>query len=160
MFKKSDKPLYGNDRFEGYCIDLLRELAIILGFTYEIRLVDDGKYGSQDESTSQWNGMVKELMDHVSLKTSFSKWCLNVIPDLHFTSFIQTLVFIMCPLCRIQITFTSFLLFFLAVKHKIHIMIFKICCQGPSLEQKQSVDTKESKNLYLRVGHYTIILKS
>lgn len=85
MFKKSDKPLYGNDRFEGYCIDLLRELAIILGFTYEIRLVDDGKYGSQDESTGQWNGMVKELMDHVSLKTSFSRWCLNVIPDLHFT---------------------------------------------------------------------------
>ncbi|KAI2543273.1 GRIK2 isoform 10, partial [Pan troglodytes] len=23
LFKKSDKPLYGNDRFEGYCIDLL-----------------------------------------------------------------------------------------------------------------------------------------
>ncbi|KTG39594.1 hypothetical protein cypCar_00012498, partial [Cyprinus carpio] len=42
MFKKSDKPLYGNDRFEGYCIDLLRELAAILGFTYEIRLVEDG----------------------------------------------------------------------------------------------------------------------
>lgn len=81
MFKKSDKPLYGNERFEGYCIDLLRELAIILGFTYEIRLVDDGKYGSQDESTGQWNGMVKELIDHVSLKTSFLRWCLNVIPD-------------------------------------------------------------------------------
>lgn len=66
MFKKSDKPLYGNDRFEGYCIDLLRELATILGFTYEVRLVEDGKYGSQDENTGQWNGMVKELMDHVS----------------------------------------------------------------------------------------------
>ncbi|XP_044215191.1 glutamate receptor ionotropic, kainate 2 isoform X5 [Thunnus albacares] len=64
MFKKSDKPLYGNDRFEGYCIDLLRELANILGFTYEIRLVEDGKYGAQDENTGQWNGMVKELMDH------------------------------------------------------------------------------------------------
>ncbi|XP_068188830.1 glutamate receptor ionotropic, kainate 2 isoform X3 [Antennarius striatus] len=64
MFKKSDKPLYGNDRFEGYCIDLLRELANILGFTYEVRLVEDGKYGAQDENTDQWNGMVKELMDH------------------------------------------------------------------------------------------------
>ncbi|GAA6217462.1 glutamate receptor ionotropic, kainate 2 isoform X2 [Lates japonicus] len=64
MFKKSDKPLYGNDRFEGYCIDLLRELANILGFTYEVRLVEDGKYGAQDENTGQWNGMVKELMDH------------------------------------------------------------------------------------------------
>uniref|UniRef100_A0A8C5U8W5 Glutamate receptor n=1 Tax=Malurus cyaneus samueli TaxID=2593467 RepID=A0A8C5U8W5_9PASS len=25
MYKKSDKPLYGNDRFEGYCLDLLKE---------------------------------------------------------------------------------------------------------------------------------------
>ncbi|KAJ8290875.1 hypothetical protein GJAV_G00018700 [Gymnothorax javanicus] len=64
MFKKSDKPLYGNDRFEGYCIDLLRELASILGFAYEIRLVEDGKYGAQEETSGQWNGMVKELMDH------------------------------------------------------------------------------------------------
>uniref|UniRef100_A0A452J2L3 Glutamate receptor n=1 Tax=Gopherus agassizii TaxID=38772 RepID=A0A452J2L3_9SAUR len=64
MFKKSDKPLYGNDRFEGYCIDLLRELATILGFTYEIRLVEDGKYGAQDDASGQWNGMVRELIDH------------------------------------------------------------------------------------------------
>ncbi|KAJ1151843.1 hypothetical protein NDU88_004622 [Pleurodeles waltl] len=64
MFKKSDKPLYGNDRFEGYCVDLLRELATILGFTYEIRLVEDGKYGALDDASLQWNGMVRELMDH------------------------------------------------------------------------------------------------
>ncbi|KAJ3598424.1 hypothetical protein NHX12_001934 [Muraenolepis orangiensis] len=64
MFKKSDKPLYGNDRLEGYCVDLLRELASILGFSYEMRLVEDGKFGAQDEFTGQWNGMVKELMDH------------------------------------------------------------------------------------------------
>uniref|UniRef100_A0A4W5QYW7 Glutamate receptor n=1 Tax=Hucho hucho TaxID=62062 RepID=A0A4W5QYW7_9TELE len=66
MFKKSDKPLYGNDRFEGYCIDLLRELASILGFSYELRLVEDGRYGAQDETTGQWSGMVKELIDHVT----------------------------------------------------------------------------------------------
>lgn len=80
MFKKSDKPLYGNDRFEGYCIDLLRELANILGFTYEVHLVEDGKYGAQDENTGQWNGMVKELMDHVSHKASQLKWYMNGIP--------------------------------------------------------------------------------
>lgn len=66
MFKKSDKPLYGNDRFEGYCIDLLRELSTILGFSYEIRLVEDGKYGAQEDASGQWNGMVRELIDHVS----------------------------------------------------------------------------------------------
>uniref|UniRef100_A0A8C3GLM5 Glutamate receptor n=1 Tax=Cairina moschata TaxID=8855 RepID=A0A8C3GLM5_CAIMO len=64
MFKKSDKPLYGNDRFEGYCIDLLRELSTILGFSYEIRLVEDGKYGAQEDANGQWNGMVRELIDH------------------------------------------------------------------------------------------------
>ncbi|XP_058853463.1 glutamate receptor ionotropic, kainate 3 [Acipenser ruthenus] len=63
MFKKSDKALSGNDQFEGFCIDLLKELAHILGFMYEIRLVPDGKYGAQDEK-GQWNGMVKELIDH------------------------------------------------------------------------------------------------
>ncbi|XP_078279410.1 glutamate receptor ionotropic, kainate 3-like isoform X1 [Rhinoraja longicauda] len=63
MFKKSDKPLSGNDRFEGYCIDLLKELSSILGFVYEIRLTQDGKYGTPDER-GQWNGMVKDLIDH------------------------------------------------------------------------------------------------
>ncbi|NWT99004.1 GRIK3 protein, partial [Urocynchramus pylzowi] len=61
--RKSDTALFGNDRFEGYCIDLLKELAVILGFSYEIRLVEDGKYGAQDEK-GQWNGMIKELIDH------------------------------------------------------------------------------------------------
>uniref|UniRef100_UPI00398E5901 glutamate receptor ionotropic, kainate 1 isoform X2 n=1 Tax=Pristiophorus japonicus TaxID=55135 RepID=UPI00398E5901 len=63
MHKKSDKPLYGNDRFEGYCLDLLKELSNILGFTYEVKLVADGKYGAQNEK-SEWNGMVGELIDH------------------------------------------------------------------------------------------------
>ncbi|CAL8288455.1 unnamed protein product [Merluccius merluccius] len=63
MLKKSDKALVGNDRFEGFCIDLLKELANILGFSYEIRLVADGKYGSQDDK-GQWNGMIRELIEH------------------------------------------------------------------------------------------------
>lgn len=67
MLKKSDKALVGNDRFEGFCIDLLKELAGILGFTYEIRLVPDGKYGSQDEK-GQWNGIIRELIEHVSYR--------------------------------------------------------------------------------------------
>ncbi|XP_065102415.2 glutamate receptor ionotropic, kainate 3 [Paramisgurnus dabryanus] len=63
MLKKSDKALVGNDRFEGFCIDLLKELSSILGFSYEIHLVQDGKYGFQDDK-GQWNGMIKELMEH------------------------------------------------------------------------------------------------
>ncbi|KAG0415866.1 hypothetical protein HPB47_006959, partial [Ixodes persulcatus] len=30
------------DRLEGFCIDLLREMALLLGFRFEIRLVDEG----------------------------------------------------------------------------------------------------------------------
>lgn len=66
MYRKSDKPLYGNDRFEGYCLDLLKELSSILGFIYEVKLVSDGKYGAQNDK-GEWNGMVKELIDHVRL---------------------------------------------------------------------------------------------
>lgn len=69
MHKKSDKELTGNDRFEGYCLDLLKELSNILGFTYEVRLVADGKYGAQNDK-GEWNGMVRELIDHVSLQQS------------------------------------------------------------------------------------------
>ncbi|XP_058267527.1 glutamate receptor ionotropic, kainate 1 isoform X4 [Hemibagrus wyckioides] len=65
MYKKSDKVLYGNDRFEGYCLDLLKELSNILGFSYEVRLVSDGKYGAQNDK-GEWNGMVRELIDHVA----------------------------------------------------------------------------------------------
>ncbi|XP_077403369.1 glutamate receptor ionotropic, kainate 1 [Vanacampus margaritifer] len=65
MHKKSDKDLVGNDRFEGYCLDLLKELSNILGFTYEVRLVADGKYGAQNDK-GEWNGMVRELIDHVA----------------------------------------------------------------------------------------------
>ena len=83
MLKKSDKALVGNDRFEGFCIDLLKELSNILGFTYEIRLVPDGKYGSQDDK-GQWNGMIRELIEHVSstlyrlLRICSPKWQFDI----------------------------------------------------------------------------------
>lgn len=78
MYKKSDKPLYGNDRFEGYCLDLLKELSNILGFIYEVKLVSDGKYGAQNDK-GEWNGMVKELIDHVRLNPSLFILLLPVV---------------------------------------------------------------------------------
>ena len=35
----------GNQRFEGFCIDLLDAIAINLGFQYELYFVPDGKVG-------------------------------------------------------------------------------------------------------------------
>ena len=66
MAKKSEHALIGNDQFEGFCVDLLSEIAEEVGFQYEIRLVPDGKYGAPEaEDSSKWNGMVKELLDRV-----------------------------------------------------------------------------------------------
>lgn len=61
MLKESAKFLTGNERFEGYCVDLLQELSKNLGFSYEIRLVGDGKYGMRND-TGAWNGMIGEVV--------------------------------------------------------------------------------------------------
>ncbi|XP_046667622.1 glutamate receptor ionotropic, kainate 1-like isoform X1 [Homalodisca vitripennis] len=50
-------------RFEGFCIDLLKEIADMVGFEYRIQLVPDGKYGVYDPDTGEWNGIVRQLMD-------------------------------------------------------------------------------------------------
>jgi ionotropic kainate glutamate receptor 2 len=57
--------LTGNSRYEGFCIDLLREIATMVGFEYQIELVPDGKYGVYDLETGEWNGIVRQLMDKV-----------------------------------------------------------------------------------------------
>ncbi|KAJ8924608.1 hypothetical protein NQ315_000758 [Exocentrus adspersus] len=60
---KPQPSLAGNDRFEGFCIDLLKEIASMVGFEYRIVLVPDGKYGAYDFETGEWNGIVRQLMD-------------------------------------------------------------------------------------------------
>lgn len=59
--------LLGNDRFHGYCADLAVEVARIVGFQYEIRLVKDGFYGVVNDSGA-WNGMVGELIRQVMFR--------------------------------------------------------------------------------------------
>jgi len=47
----------GNDRFEGFCIDLLKGIAAQVGFQYVIKLVPDGIYGVYNPETKTWNGI-------------------------------------------------------------------------------------------------------
>ncbi|XP_076357607.1 glutamate receptor ionotropic, kainate 1-like [Tachypleus tridentatus] len=54
--------LTGNDRFEGYCMDILEEISKRLGFKYNIHLVRDGSHGSKNEH-GEWNGMIRELIN-------------------------------------------------------------------------------------------------
>ena len=60
----SGKDKDGIISYHGYCIDLLKELAKTLHFTYEIYLSPDGEYGAKTENGA-WNGMVGELIDKV-----------------------------------------------------------------------------------------------
>ena len=53
--------------YEGYCIDLLNELARDLHFTYEIYPSPDGMYGAGKEN-GKWNGMIGELINQVCKK--------------------------------------------------------------------------------------------
>ncbi|XP_044737690.1 glutamate receptor ionotropic, kainate 2 isoform X2 [Chrysoperla carnea] len=54
----------GNDRFFGFCVDVLDRVAKEIGFDYILDLVPDRKYGAQDPITGEWNGMVAQLMKH------------------------------------------------------------------------------------------------
>ncbi|XP_026481763.1 glutamate receptor ionotropic, kainate 2-like [Ctenocephalides felis] len=64
MLKKSSVQLYGNDRYEGFGIELIDVLSKMLGFTYTFLIQEDGVYGSLNRETGQWNGMIKELLEY------------------------------------------------------------------------------------------------
>lgn len=68
MRKANYQELEGNDQYEGFCVDMLKELSDILKFTYRIKLVDDGLYGAPEPNGS-WTGMVGELINRVSPHT-------------------------------------------------------------------------------------------
>ena len=55
----------GNNRFYGFAIDLLEEVARISKFSYIVDLNPDGVYGVKNPVTGEWNGIVKQLMAHV-----------------------------------------------------------------------------------------------
>ncbi|XP_035289360.1 glutamate receptor 4-like isoform X1 [Anguilla rostrata] len=62
MLKKNWEMFEGNDKYEGYCVDLASEIAKHIGIKYKISIVPDGKYGARDPDTKIWNGMVGELV--------------------------------------------------------------------------------------------------
>ena len=43
MLVESHKKLTGNARFEGFAVDLAKEISVILGFNHTFKLVDDDK---------------------------------------------------------------------------------------------------------------------
>ncbi|XDV37290.1 hypothetical protein PO909_006914 [Leuciscus waleckii] len=62
MLKKNHEQFTGNDKYEGYCVELAAEIAKHVGYHYLLKIVADGKYGARDAETMMWNGMVGELV--------------------------------------------------------------------------------------------------
>ncbi|XP_034453901.1 LOW QUALITY PROTEIN: glutamate receptor 1a [Hippoglossus hippoglossus] len=62
MLKKNHEQLVGNDKYEGYIVELAAEIAKHVGYQYKLKVVSDGKYGARDPDTKMWNGMVGELV--------------------------------------------------------------------------------------------------
>ena len=64
MLVEDAEARHGNDRFEGYNVDLIRYIADELKFNYTINIVKDRSYGNK-LSNNSWNGMIGELLSQV-----------------------------------------------------------------------------------------------
>ncbi|XP_063826752.1 glutamate receptor ionotropic, kainate 2-like isoform X1 [Ostrinia nubilalis] len=63
MLKESSNMLEGNDRYEGFGIELIEELAKMNEFNITFDIQEDGVYGSYNAKTGKWNGMMEKIMD-------------------------------------------------------------------------------------------------
>ncbi|XP_047523193.1 glutamate receptor ionotropic, kainate 2 isoform X6 [Pieris napi] len=63
MRKEASEKLTGNAQFEGYAIDLIHEISKVLGFNYTFKLAPDGRYGSYNRESKEWDGMIRELLE-------------------------------------------------------------------------------------------------
>ena len=62
---RSDGNFTGNDRYEGFCIDVLKEIAEMVNFNFTIKEGHDGWYGIYNPESKKWNGLVLELIQKV-----------------------------------------------------------------------------------------------
>lgn len=65
MLKTDHEDLIGNDKYYGFAVDLIDVISQVLGFTYEIIIVHDGKFGSK-LTNGEWDGIVGEILSGVS----------------------------------------------------------------------------------------------
>ncbi|XP_063879181.1 glutamate receptor ionotropic, kainate 2-like isoform X10 [Scylla paramamosain] len=62
MMMRPGKNFTGNQRFYGFCVDLLHEISVHAGFDYILEISPEGVYGAPNPVTGEWNGIVKQLM--------------------------------------------------------------------------------------------------
>ncbi|XP_074025580.1 glutamate receptor ionotropic, kainate 2 isoform X1 [Leptinotarsa decemlineata] len=64
MLKQTTEPKTGNDRFEGYTIDLIDKLSELEGFNYTFVVREDKMNGAFNKTTKKWTGMIGDLLEH------------------------------------------------------------------------------------------------
>jgi hypothetical protein len=57
--------LHGNERYEGFYVDVLHEVGRRSGLSFQMRLVPDGQVGSPGDDGS-WNGLIGQISLGVS----------------------------------------------------------------------------------------------
>ncbi|XP_068617321.1 glutamate receptor ionotropic, kainate 2-like [Battus philenor] len=95
MLRESSNKLEGNNRYEGFGIELIEELAKMNEFNYTFDIQADGVYGSFDTKTKKWTGMMEKIMDG---RADFA------ITDLTITSARQRAVDFTSPFMNLGIT--------------------------------------------------------
>lgn len=66
MRKDSMIMLTGNERYEGFAIDVIQQLSEILEFNYTLQVESD--YGKYNNKTEKWSGMLGKIMADVSIE--------------------------------------------------------------------------------------------
>ena len=95
LLRESPHKLNGNNRFEGYAIDLMSEIAKFLQFNVTFKLVDDGKYGGTDEH-GNWNGRYFFLLkSRSSFKLRKVKGSIPCHPT--FSTSMSNVIFLQAP---------------------------------------------------------------
>lgn len=86
MLKESSIELHGNDRFEGFGVDMIEKMSQMLDFEYELTLSKDGIYGHFDKETKEWKGMIGSIINWVSF---FIDWLYLILPTVSFIRFFK-----------------------------------------------------------------------
>jgi len=65
MIKESMDTLSGNERYEGFAVDIIQEISQILKFNFTLQ-VESSDYGSL--KNGKWTGMLGKIMADVSIE--------------------------------------------------------------------------------------------
>lgn len=67
MLRETVSKMSGNDQYEGFAIDIIHEISKMLGFNYTFSVQTDNVYGSLNQETKEWNGMLRKIIDGVCI---------------------------------------------------------------------------------------------